>query len=197
MGIFLEEKYTGSDKVEFIAAVKDVSQKSNVQPDWLMALMYHESTFNPQAINQQTGFRCVGLFQFHSAYHNTDAILMMTSAQQVEYWFVKYGAPFKLKFKSFYDVCLANFYPAAMGKPDDYVFPDEVYQVNKLFDTNLDGQITMAEYKAYLRKKYPSLFSASYEVKKNVLPIFIIAAILGLLVLFLYNNKKLLFGKSL
>lgn len=193
MGIFLEEKYNRSDKVEFIAAVKDVAQKSNVQPDWLMALMYHESNFNPTVKNS---IGCVGLFQFHPAYHNTADILMMTPAQQVYYWLTKYGAPYKYKFKSFYDVCCANFYPAAMGKPDDYVFPDEVYQSNKLFDTNLDGQITMGEYKAYLRKKYPSLFSASYEIKKNALPAFIIAAILGVLIIFLYKNQKLIFGKT-
>lgn len=194
MAIFLEEKYTRPDKIDFINAVKDVASQCNIEPDWLMALMYHESGFDPYITSQFSPF-CFGLFQFHPSYHNVAALKLMTPAQQVYYWRDKYGLPFRLKFKSFYDVCCANFYPAAMGKPDSYVFPVEVYLANKIFDTNLDGQITMAEYKAYLRKRYPSLFSVSYQTKKNVLPIFIIAAILGILILFLFNNKKLLFDK--
>lgn len=184
--MFLEEKYTEPDKTQFLHNVKQVATWSKIEPDWLMALMYHESGFNSKIKNS---IGCYGLFQFHPTYHDVGQIKLMTGAEQVLYWYKAYGKPYTGKMKSFYDVCLVNFAPAYLGKPNSFVFPNEIYLANKPFDTNKDGKITISEYKAYLRNKYPSLFSEKYYIEKYAIH-FIIAFIVLFGGFYIFTQKK-------
>ena len=70
--------------------------------------------------------------------------------------------------RSFTDLCLSTFYPAARGQPDSFTFsPTVVAQNAALFTTGN----TLGDYKAYLKKKFPTRFSAvtNKTIQENII----------------------------
>ena len=65
--------------------------------------------------------------------------------------------------RSVHDLYFATFFPAALGKPDNYVMQtsklsaQKIAAQNRIIDRNRDGQITVAEFReyvdSYLKKK--------------------------------------------
>jgi hypothetical protein len=83
-----------------------------------------------------------------------------------------YYLPFRGKMKSYFDVYLVTFFPAAMGKPDDYVFETKRYSAgliaaqNAALNINKDDKVTMAEFKEYVKKTVPkALHSIVFNMK--------------------------------
>ena len=160
--MLFEGYYTDSDKADFLAKVKAVASNLGINPDWLMGVMYKESRLKPGAVNGTTG--ASGLIQFMpdtAAALGTSvaALRKMTGCGQLLY-IEKYYRPYLGKLKSFPDLYLATFFPAALGKPDEYVMRTSLLSANLIagqnpaVDLNKDGQITVAEFKQYCFKGF-------------------------------------------
>jgi hypothetical protein len=147
--------YKENDKDTFYKKLNMVSAYLGVKPIWLEAMFTMESGMNPKARNS---IGAVGLQQIIPSTArglgvSTNDILKMDGTQQLDL-LQKYFEPYKGKIKSFYDLYLINFYPAALGKSDDWEFPSIVVKYNKPFDINNDGKLTLGEWKQFLRNKF-------------------------------------------
>lgn len=129
----------------FVNAFVEMAQRIGVDPDYLAASVSIESGFNPAARNKDSG--ASGLIQWMPQYAplfgtSVEAIRQMTAIEQlplIERTFKHWGhlAP--------RDTYLAIFWPAAVGKPDDYVIATEgqpSYNQNSGLDWDKDGTIT-------------------------------------------------------
>tara|TARA_Y100000592_G_C5480433_1_gene325141 strand:- start:3234 stop:3863 length:630 start_codon:yes stop_codon:yes gene_type:complete len=112
--------------------IVEVSNALSIDPSWLANVIKSESNFNPQAVNPDS--QATGLIQFMPF---TAKRLLGTAtnseAQQVVYKMdanaqlgltYLYLLPYKGKMKSQLDVILAVFYPAALGKGDNFDIAD-------------------------------------------------------------------------
>lgn len=168
----LFENYVKSNKAEFLAKVESVSAKLLIDPNWLMAVMYKESRLNPQAVNSRGG--ATGLIQFmpataQSLGTSTAALKAMTNVQQLDYVY-KYYKPYITKLNSYPDLYLATFFPAALGKSDDYILQTSklsaatIADANPGIDLNKDRQITVGEFKEYC---YAQFDTATQNILKK------------------------------
>lgn len=165
MGFYLD-KISGNDKVAFIQKIADVTAQMNaggarIQAEDLAAVMYHESGFSASITNS---IGCTGLIQFCPAPWGGQAVIGKNSAElaamsrvaQMDDVFVYYKSTGLSGIRSFTDLCLSTFYPAARGKPDSFAFSASVVNANApLFATGN----TLGDYKKYLAKTFPTRFS--------------------------------------
>lgn len=145
---------------EFLAKVKSVARSLNVNPSWLMAIMWKESRFNAQAVND---IGAVGLIQFIPSTAlglgiRPQRLYALTDIEQLDYVKKFYEQPlFNGKLNSYKDMYMATFYPVAMGKNDDYVVGSHIGEeeaariadANPGIDVNNDGVITVSDFKQY------------------------------------------------
>lgn len=123
--------------------------------DKLMSCMAFESgeTFSP-SIKNGAGAPYYGLIQFGKAAATdcgttVEALVKMTAEQQLEYVYL-YFKPLAGKLKTVSDLYMKILWPAAVGKPEDFVLwtqkdrPTTYFQ-NRGLDVNKDGSITKAE----------------------------------------------------
>ena len=168
----LFENYVKSNKAEFLAKVENISAKLLIDPNWLMAVMYKESRLNPQAVNSRGG--ATGLIQFMPATAqalgtSTAALKAMTNVQQLDYVY-KYYKPYITKLNSYPDLYLATFFPAALGKSDDYILQTSklsaatIADANPGIDLNKDRKITVGEFKEYC---YAQFDTATQNILKK------------------------------
>lgn len=169
MALLFIERLDASIRSAFETKVKDIASFLSVNPDWLMMVMYAESKLNPQAQNIQSGrLIASGILQFTTASgFNPAAVLRYSALQQLD--FVKqYFLPYKGRMKSYFDVYLVVFFPAAIGKPDNYILQTSglsaglIAKQNPAVNINKDGQITLSEFKQYVKNTIP--FSAQAAV---------------------------------
>lgn len=162
----------------FEEEVRRVSSRLNVPPEWLMAVMYFESKFNPSVRNYR-GSGAVGLIQFMipsvkdlnqrygSRWYMND-IQNMSAVQQlilVEQYLEtvqdRYG-----DFHSLTDLYLGILYPRAITSAQDAILfanPSKRYKQNIGLDFNKDGQITKKDIEQHLHVMFPS----ALLVRKN------------------------------
>ena len=128
-----------------------------VNPDFLMACMAFESggTFDP-SVKNAAGSGAVGLIQFMPATAQalgttTEKLAAMSAVKQLDF-VEQYFSPRAGKLKTIEDVYMAILWPAAIGKPFDFVLFDtrdaghpKRYIQNAGLDFNKDGLITKAE----------------------------------------------------
>jgi len=165
--------------VDKINKVIQVSNDLNINPNWLLAVMYFESakTFNP-AIKNNIG--SVGLIQFtrdkagveyktiNGKRYNLSALAQMSFIQQMDVVKQYYKGVYSMlkinKMNSFVDVYLCTFFPLAVGKPDNYVFQtsglsaSKIAQQNPIFDKNKDNQIQKNEVVKHFETYYKEVF---------------------------------------
>jgi hypothetical protein len=155
-------QYITQNKDAFLSKVVEIAGKLSIDPNWLMAVMYKESNLDPMARNSYTG--ATGLIQFMPATAvglgtTTAALFTMTNVQQLDYVY-KYFKPYSKKMKSYEDTYFAVFFPAAIGKPDEWVIQggglsaSAVAAQNSGLDYNSDKKITVAEVKTWLYKGF-------------------------------------------
>lgn len=150
----LFEEYVKTNRAAFLAKVREIAERLNINPEWLMAVMYKESRLNEKAVNPTGG--ATGLIQFMPATAkglgtSTAALKAMSNVEQLDY-VLKYYQPYKGKLTSYPDLYLATFYPAALGKSDDYVIGakgSKVSEQNLGIDLDKDGIITKGEFYRY------------------------------------------------
>lgn len=171
--MLLFEEYIKENKPQFIAKLINIAEKLNVSPDWLSAIMFHESRLNSHI---QNSIGATGLIQFMPATARNlgttpAALVAMSNVEQLDYVY-KYFAPYKSRIKSAYDLFLITFLPVALGQPDNYIFAAKnlpasiIASQNKIFDLDKNGAITMKEYKEYL-KNWFAKYGVNIEKKKE------------------------------
>lgn len=151
------ENYIKGDKKAFIDKLNSVADKLDINPNWLLGVMWKESKLDPSALNKQSG--AVGLIQFIPSTAaglgvSVVELRLMDSVRQLEY-VEKYYQPYRSKLKSYPDMYLAIFMPIGLGKPDDWVMEfkgvsaEKIAAWNPAIDLNRDGKITISEFKEY------------------------------------------------
>ncbi len=111
------------DDPDFSQKLDEVCQHLGIERSWLENAMRKESSVNTKACNSDTG--ATGLIQFmpETAYGlgtSTGALRKMKGVDQLAY-VEKYYEPYAGQIRSPEDLYLATFYPAAIGKPDNFV----------------------------------------------------------------------------
>ncbi len=165
----------GESRTEFERKVRNISDLLRINPNWLMMLMHMESGLNAQAVNKQPGDptdaytraakRATGLNQFMpstaKAFGITNQQLYrMNAIDQLDYVY-KFFQRNAGKIKSYFDLYLLNFFPAALGKSNDWILQTRgisasvIARQNSGFDINKDGQVTVGEIKTRLRAAIP------------------------------------------
>lgn len=140
----------------FRAAVRQIARRVGVPPSWLGAVMAFETnrTFDP-GIRAAAGSGAVGLIQFMpgTAAHlgtTAETLAGMSALQQLAY-VERYFLAQRKRYESLDDLYMAVLWPAAVGKPGDYVlFRAEgdrpvAYRQNAGLDQNKDGTVTKTE----------------------------------------------------
>lgn len=182
-----------------LTILRNVATKHSFNPDWLEWVVYLESNFNPTLKNPTSS--ATGLIQFIESTANqlgtTTAQIKKMSFEQQCILIDKYltlNSKYVKRVKSFIDLYLVIFYPAAVGKPVDYIFPNQVFIYNPSFDTNKDKKITKQEFTLKIQKRLNqyvnvditniapagSITQAGYIFEDNFLVISIIIAFIFL-----------------
>lgn len=156
-------EYVKNNKEAFLNKVVSISNQLGINPNWLMFVMYWESGLNPAIRNKYSG--ATGLIQFMPATAtalgtSVSALANMSNVEQLDYVY-KYYRPYAGRMNNLYDVYLVTFFPAALGKADNWVLqtsslsPRIIAEQNPAIDLNKDKQITVGEFKRYvdLKKK--------------------------------------------
>jgi hypothetical protein len=148
----------------FAQKVTAIATWLQIAPNWLMQVMYAESKLNATAQNRQQGrLIAAGLLQWTKASGVPGApasMLPLNHLQQLD-WVKRYFAPYRGKMHSYFDVYLVTFFPAGVGKADDYVFATKnlsaalIAKQNPAVNSNKDGRITMKEFKQYVWNSTP------------------------------------------
>jgi hypothetical protein len=153
--LIYEQHLPASFRAAFSAKVQRIAAQLNIPADWLMGVMWQESRLRPDARNSASG--ATGLIQFmpataRSLGTTTGALAAMDAVTQLD-WVQKYYAPYAGKLHSFADAYFAVFFPAAIGKPDDWALSSAALSAgtiaaqNSGYDANRDGKLTVAEVK--------------------------------------------------
>jgi hypothetical protein len=158
-----------SDKVsdEFILETKRIATDLGMTfqgTDELLSCMAFETgeTFSP-TIKNGAGAPYYGIIQFGAAAAkdagtSIPALLKMTNVEQLQYVY-NFFKPYKGKLNDLSDCYMRILWPAAVGKPSDYVLFDKMnakskaYVQNKGLDIDKDGKITKAEAAAKVMQK--------------------------------------------
>lgn len=159
------------DKVDdiFINKVREISALLFIRPEWLMVVMAIETakTFDPSIQNPRT--KATGLIQFmpgtaKELKTTVDELRRMDRVTQMKYVY-KYLSVYKGKMKSFEDVYLCVFYPAAVGKPLSYKLGisserQKIIAVqNPAYDKNKDLVVEKWEIRDAIMKFVPQGFT--------------------------------------
>lgn len=160
------------NRTAFAARLLEIAHRLGILPGWLMIIFYIETAaaktgkIDHRISNQATG--ATGLIQFmprtaSALGTSTSALRLMSNVDQLSY-VEKYLTPYKGRMKSLTDVYLAVFFPASIGKPDNWVLQapglsaQTVARFNPMYDVNRDGQITVGEIKSKLIQFIPPGF---------------------------------------
>lgn len=149
--------------------VRDVSGMLGVAPEWLMAVMYSESKFDPGVRNFK-GSGATGLIQFMAGTAGEMNISLerlgrMDAVQQLEYVYLylqtvrdRYG-----DYSSLTDLYLAILYPKARGEEYCYTLyarPSKQYNQNSGLDENKDGRVSVSDIEKRMKRLYPTAYMA-------------------------------------
>lgn len=159
------------EREAFANKVIEVSDKLGINPNWLMQVMKAESGIRADIQNpiMMQGGHATGLIQFapntaQKLGTTTDALKNMGRIEQLNYvydYFKKYAG----NIKSYFDLYLITFFPAAIGNnSDSYVFggikdgtptdfAQKIAKGNPTMATSINGYpaVTMASFKQYLK----------------------------------------------
>jgi hypothetical protein len=156
------ENLITENKAEFLKKVNDIAEYLGVKSDWLMFCFYFE-TAHTMSSHIQNSIKATGLIQIIPSTAKelgttVEALKSMSNVAQLDF-VKKYLAKYRGKYHSFVDLYLAIFYPATIGKPDNYtITSDLIAKQNPVFDLNRDKDITKGEIKQALLNQIPKEF---------------------------------------
>lgn len=171
--LFLD-KYKG-DKDAFEQKVRALAVKLSINPDWLMATMMLESSLNPQAVNRYTN--ATGLIQFMpktatALGTSVQQLYAMDGVQQLDYVYA-YLKPYAGTMDNLADVYFAVFFPAAIGRSDDWTLQTSklsasiIAKQNSGYDLNSDGVLTVGEVREAIYKRLGITETTDGAIKKK------------------------------
>jgi len=151
---------------EFRNKLKEVSDSLGIKPEWLIKVMFKESGLNPSAINS---IGCGGLVGFCPDSPRGDiktlnkrqySISELRKSPLLQLDAIKdMLINYKGRFNSYEDLYLFNFWPAALGKSDNYVIgnnqlsPELISKQNSGIAIKAGKQpgepLTVADFKVY------------------------------------------------
>lgn len=162
------------ERLAFGWKLMGIADQLKIHPNWLMQLMKAESGLSAQKKNIQHGRTIAGgLIQWTNVTASQlgtslNALLSMNATGQLDYVY-KFFKPFSGRIKSYYDLYLVNFFPAAIGKPDDWIIEagklnaeliatqnPAIYRYSKI----KDGKIRVVDFKAYVKASVPANMQA-------------------------------------
>ncbi|MFN3941488.1 MAG: transglycosylase SLT domain-containing protein [Flavobacterium sp.] len=199
MSLIYQNSVPYSIRNSFLEKVVQICTRLEINPNWLMAIMYFESakTFSPTIRNPHTG--AIGLIQFmpNTAKNlgtSIEALSKMTALQQLDF-VERYLRPYKGRINNYTDTYFAVFFPLAIGKSDDWVLSAKnlseslIARQNPVFDVNRDQKIQVHEVRQVMLRKLPSewLKNTAFTIVRNtalgIIPVLIIGALVTFLVL--------------
>lgn len=167
----LPPEVAGDEK--FMSGIADLSEKYNIPQNDILAMMDFETggTFDPAQKNigpdgtPETGSGATGLIQFmpktaEGLGTSTEELSKMSRSEQLEYVDKHFETNLKGRLGDeggdISDLYMSVLFPAAVGKPDDFVLfgkgaiegyaeGSKAYKQNQPLDLNNDGSITKAE----------------------------------------------------
>lgn len=145
----------------FRSRVQEIAAGLGIEADWLMAVMFQESSLDPAAHNPSGA---TGLIQFMpqtaAALGTTTAVLAKMPAEQQLEFVADYYRPWTGRMHSVADAYGVVIWPPMVGRPGTYVCFDKKdpkhparYVQNKGLDYNSDGLITAGEIAARVLAK--------------------------------------------
>lgn len=151
------------NKEAFLAKVRVLAKKMNINPNWLMAIMWKESKMNHRIVNS---IGAVGLIQFVPTTAGdlgttTTQLKNMSNVDQLDYVYKYFTKYYKKTYTSYTHLYLYCFHPVAVGKPDSFIvasYPSKTYMTNKVVDANKDGKITVADFGKYALQEIPTRY---------------------------------------
>lgn len=158
---YIYDLKTFGDKAE------EVAGRLGIPAEWLMAVIYQESRFNPGVANFQ-GSGAVGLIQFMPATAaemgtSTYELGTMSASAQLDYVYHylsnvrrRYG-----NYESLTDLYLGILYPKARGADYCYTLfanPARAYKQNSGLDEDKDGRVTVSDIDRHLKRKYAEAY---------------------------------------
>jgi hypothetical protein len=174
--LIYEDKIPQSERKAFTDKVKKISKDLEINPNWLMGVMYFESarTFSPSIQNSVSG--ATGLIQFmpntaKGLGTSIDELRQMSALRQLDYVYKYYNQNWiRPKLLKYVDLYLATLFPAALGKPDNYVLQSgnltasKITSQNPIFDKNgnNDGKTTVGEVSAYKLSQIPTEWRGNF-----------------------------------
>lgn len=161
------------EKAPFEAGVKSLAKKLEIPPEWLMAVMYMESRFNPAVANHK-GSGAVGLIQFmvptvremnmrmNKKLYMQD-IQNMSGVEQLELVedYLQTVRKRRGEFNSLRDLYLAILYPKAINRDLSYKLfskPSKRYRQNSGLDMNKDGIVSVWDIDFRMKKMFPTAY---------------------------------------
>jgi len=211
MALIYEDKVPSQYRSGFVAKVREISEKLQINPNWLMAIMYFESarTFSPSIANN---IGCYGLIQFcpdrgqnyktigGKRYFMSD-IRKMNYSQQLDLVY-EYYKSYTGKLKNYMDTYFVTFFPLAIGKPDDWVIEGggltakQIYDANPAFRQKKDGKLRVWEVKKVMLGKLPSewlndgSFSLALKAYKGYIALGVILILAGVGIYYYYGRSN-------
>lgn len=156
-------KYTTAPQT-FEIRVREIAEKLEIPPEWLMVVMHSESGFNPRISNKK-GSGAVGLIQWMPETYQDFGVnsLQPWSIPQLElvYEYLAHRKKYYGDFETLTDLKLAILYPKAIGKPHTFVlysFPQKAYEQNIGLDVNQDDKITVADIETWMMRDYDEFY---------------------------------------
>ena len=158
---FYLSKIEPAEREIFDKKISEICKELGLKKIDLLALMYIESGLKPKAVNKFTN--ATGLIQFIPSTAKklgttVEDLFKMNATEQL-FYVRKYFLPFKGKIKNIYDLYLAAFFPAAIGKPNDYILQtkklsaEKIANQNKAVDKDKNNKITKREVIDWVNKK--------------------------------------------
>jgi len=179
----LNRKEMAADWVQdlpFIQKVQDVAKSLNCSYIDLLCCMAFETgrTFNPGLRNS---IGATGLIQFIKPTAialgtTTDALAAMTRVEQMAYvqTYFKKGPVAKVANPQLEDLYMQILWPAAVGKPLDYVLfraPDKAYEQNKGLDREKKGYVTKQDAASKVRDQLGYVRTQLLKVPSDAKPV--------------------------
>jgi Transglycosylase SLT domain len=156
-----------SDTEAFEEKVREVSAKLEIQPEWLMSVMFSESRFDAQVLNRK-GSGAVGLIQWMPATAagmntSTAALRQMDHVAQLDYVYkylqnvrTKYG-----NYENLTELYLGILFPKAISGDQCftlYANPSVQYKQNAGLDEDKDGRVTVSDIDRRMQRIYPTAY---------------------------------------
>ncbi len=144
----------------FLDKLDQVAGRLGVSPDSMLKIMNSESGLRTDAVNPNGG--ATGLIQFMPSTArglgtSTDALKRMSAVEQLDY-VEKYYKPYAGQLHNATDLYTVTFYPAALGKPGDYVIGGKnagmIARANPAFDIDGDGAITAQNFRDWCARRF-------------------------------------------